>query len=457
MGIADTSVAVQSRARTWTRLHQHLGAAPGPLTYDMVSRAAADHLGESDDLDWKKDLPQPPRNGQWNEFAKDISAMANTRGGLLIYGVADNHEITGIDWEKADLRQYAQWVRNHVHPYLPDLVMYPLTGGATTLLVVDVPASEMAPHLVHGRSDKDKEQQAFTVPYRDRDHTAWMAEHQIERAYRDRFTRTDRAEEALRRHSDFLTRTITAHAAKPSAWLVAVACPTRPHPSGAPPLSRDEADCLLRSVGDRRDHQPIRPNRGAMSGMGATLIIPSPGLRRWVASTMASEHDRNTMIELHHDGTVTLATDLSWRHTPLWHDGMTEERISEVLGPSWQHNTVERRSLAEEDVSEGLPVPQRLVTATCADFMAIVQETQRRLRLDSTQQITATIYASNGPEALEPRTADFDGGRESTPPYTRRPHHIQPVHTLLPPIADDEETARVSEELSTDLMSQFGL
>ncbi|MDX3342547.1 ATP-binding protein [Streptomyces baarnensis] len=236
MGIADTSVAAQSRARIWTRLHQHLGSAPGSLTYEMVSRAAADHLDESDDLDWKRDLPQPPRNGQWNEFAKDISAMANTRGGLLIYGVADNHEIIGIDREKADLRQYAQWVRNHVHPYLPDLVMYPLTDGATTLLVVDVPASEMAPHLVHGRSDKDKEQQAFTVPYRDRDHTAWMAEHQIERAYRDRFTRADRAEEALRQHSDFLTRTITAHAAKPSAWLVAVARPTRPYPHGAPPL-----------------------------------------------------------------------------------------------------------------------------------------------------------------------------------------------------------------------------
>lgn len=164
-------------------------------------------------------------HGQWNEFAKDISAMANTRGGLLIYGVANDHSVVGIDWEKADLRQYAQWVRNHVHPYLPDLVMFPLTDGATTLLVVDVPASEMAPHLVHGRSDKDKEQQAFTVPYRDRDHTARMAEHQIERAYRDRFTRTDSAAEALRQHSEFLTKTITAQASKPSAWLVAVARP----------------------------------------------------------------------------------------------------------------------------------------------------------------------------------------------------------------------------------------
>ncbi|PVC76952.1 ATP-binding protein [Streptomyces sp. CS131] len=142
------------------------------------------------------------------KFAKDISAMANTRGGLLIYGVANDHSIVGIDWEKADLRQYAQWVRNHVHPYLPDLVMFRLTDGATTLLVVDVPASEMAPHLVHGRSDKDKEQQAFTVPYRDRDHTAWMAEHQIERAYRDHIGR-DRPDSSQAHSAWFST---------PSCW-----------------------------------------------------------------------------------------------------------------------------------------------------------------------------------------------------------------------------------------------
>ncbi|GAA3017706.1 AlbA family DNA-binding domain-containing protein [Streptomyces fulvorobeus] len=409
MGIADTSVAAQSRARTWTRLHQHLGSAPGPLTYDMVSRAAADHLDESDDLDWKRDLPEPPRNGQWNEFAKDISAMANTRGGLLIYGVADNHEIIGIDSEKADLRQYAQWVRNHVHPYLPDLVMFRLTDGATALLVVDVPASEMAPHLVHGRSDKDKEQQAVTVPYRGRDHTAWMAEHQIERAYRDRFTRTDSAEEALRQHSDFLNKTITAHAAKPSAWLVAVARPTRPYPHGAPRLNRDEARHLLGVAEQRGSKLPARRIPGPLTGMGDMLINPRPGLRRWISSTMEIDYDRSSMVELHHDGTVTLATNLSWRPA-------SEE---------------ERGFAQEAGVVDALPVSQRVVAAACGDFVTIVQELQRNLRLDSTQQITATIYASDGPQALEARTAHFGGGREVTPPYTRRPHHIQPVHTLL--------------------------
>ncbi|TXR99674.1 hypothetical protein EAO73_27195 [Streptomyces sp. col6] len=69
--------------------------------------------------------------------------MADTRGGLLIYGVANDHTVIGVDWEKADLRQYSQWVRNHVHPYLPDLVMFRLTDGAESLVVVDVPASEI--------------------------------------------------------------------------------------------------------------------------------------------------------------------------------------------------------------------------------------------------------------------------------------------------------------------------
>ncbi|MFH9757305.1 helix-turn-helix domain-containing protein [Streptomyces griseus] len=353
----------------------------------MVSRAAADHLDESDDLDWKRDLPQPPRNGQWNEFAKDISAMANTRGGLLIYGVADNHEIIGIDREKADLRQYAQWVRNHVHPYLPDLVMYPLTDGATTLLVVDVPASEMAPHLVHGRSDKDKEQQAFTVPYRDRDHTAWMADHQIERAYRDRFTRADRAEEALRQHSDFLTRTITAHAAKPSAWLVAVARPTRPYPHGAPPLNRDEARYLLHVAEERGRKLPTRRTPGPMTGMGDTLINPRPGLRRWVASTMEIDYSRNSVIELHHDGTVTLATDVSW-----------------------QPSSEERRGFAEEaGVVDALPVSQRVVAAACGDFLTIVRNCNGNCvwAVLSRSPRRSTRQTVRGPSKPAPRTSEM--------------------------------------------------
>ncbi|AEY86856.1 hypothetical protein SHJG_1580 [Streptomyces hygroscopicus subsp. jinggangensis 5008] len=135
-------------ARSWTRLHEHLGAAPGPLDFDMVAKAAAGRLAESDDLGWKEQLPQSPREGRWNELAKDVAAMANTRGGLIIFGVRDTTcELVGIDPDEVNIEQYAQWVRNHVQPYLPDLTFTTLTSadGTTSVLVADVPASPMAP------------------------------------------------------------------------------------------------------------------------------------------------------------------------------------------------------------------------------------------------------------------------------------------------------------------------
>ncbi|UFR06940.1 hypothetical protein KBP30_39820 [Streptomyces sp. Go40/10] len=93
----------------------------------------------------------------------------------------------GIDPDEVNRQQYAQWIRNRVQPCLPGLDMFELTDGTKTVLVVDVPASEMAPHFVYGGAARDKEQQAAVVPYREDDHTTWTAEHQIERACRDRF------------------------------------------------------------------------------------------------------------------------------------------------------------------------------------------------------------------------------------------------------------------------------
>jgi hypothetical protein len=39
--------------RAWSRLHEHLGRPPGPITFDMVRRCLEGKLAEADDLDWK--------------------------------------------------------------------------------------------------------------------------------------------------------------------------------------------------------------------------------------------------------------------------------------------------------------------------------------------------------------------------------------------------------------------
>ncbi|AXK36577.1 ATP-binding protein [Streptomyces armeniacus] len=426
-------------ARIWTRLHEYLGVPPGRLTFDMVRRATAGKLAETDDLDWKQVLPRTPENGQWNELAKDVAAMANTRGGLIIYGVTDTIDLVGIDPEAVAIQQYEQWIRNHVQPYLPDLEIYPLTDdststsdGARTVLVVDVPASEMAPHFVYGTAQRDKEQMAAVVPYRASDQTAWMPEHQIERAYRDRFARIGRAEEELQHHLELTVQHIAAQTEVPSAWFVAAARPQRPLPRSVRTLDRNDACEVLRKALDRAAAMfpGSAPTDGVLSGMSADVREnPRPGLRRWVCSTLERDRGPEFITELHDDGVVVMAGNVSW-----------------VRG---------RDDLPARGAD--LTVPEWLVMACCRDFVATVQELQRALRLDSAQQLTASIVAPHGPRALAPTTYDSTFHREGTPPYARRPHTVQAVHTVLSPASEDQEGQTRVTELHTDLMNQFGL
>jgi hypothetical protein len=209
-------------ARSWTRLHEFLGSPPGPVTYELVSEAVRRKLGESDDLDWKQARPAAsPVKGEWNEFAKDVAAMANTRGGRLVYGVSDAIDMVGIDQPTVSGVSY---------------LMLPATDGSgKDVLVVDIPASETAPHFLYGWQQKDKDKTTFNAPFRHRDDTACMADHQVASAYRERFSRQDAAEAALERLTSSSRPSLTAlllSIASPSA-----ATSSRPAqtPTASPP------------------------------------------------------------------------------------------------------------------------------------------------------------------------------------------------------------------------------
>ncbi|MFD7379956.1 AlbA family DNA-binding domain-containing protein [Streptomyces mirabilis] len=175
----------------------------------MVAEAVQRKLGESDDLDWKEDLPATsPVKGEWNEFAKDVAAMANTRGGLLVYGVSDDISMVGIDLDGVNDKQLGQWLRVHLQPTVSGVsyLKLPATDGTDKdILVVDVPASEMAPHFLYGWQQKDKDKTTFNAPFRYRDDTGYMAEHQVALAYRERFARQAVAEAALDQHVQHVT------------------------------------------------------------------------------------------------------------------------------------------------------------------------------------------------------------------------------------------------------------
>ncbi|MFE3933273.1 helix-turn-helix domain-containing protein, partial [Streptomyces goshikiensis] len=228
-------------ARSWTRLHEHLGRPMGPITHGMVTDAVASKLGEMDDLDWKKQLPTfVPKPGIWNEFAKDVTAMANTRGGLLVYGVSDDIEPVGINLAAVNEQQLTQTLRNGIQPYLSGVEIIPLPapgGGGPDFLIVDVAPSELAPHFQYGWEQKDKDRATFNAPYRVGSDTFYMSEHQVARAYQERFSRQERAETALAELVQQAASVVVGESKPACAWLVVGGggAPPPPPPRAAPP------------------------------------------------------------------------------------------------------------------------------------------------------------------------------------------------------------------------------
>ncbi|MEU9405149.1 ATP-binding protein [Streptomyces sp. NPDC048281] len=426
-------------ARSWTRLHEFLGRPPGPVTYEMVTEAVQRKLGESDDLDWKEFLPAPsPVKGEWNEFAKDVAAMANTRGGLLIYGVSDDIRMVGIDLAKADDKQLGQWLRVHLQPTVSGVsyLKLPATDGTgKDILVVDIPASEVAPHFLYGWQQKDKDRTTFNAPFRHRDDTYYMPEHQIALAYRERFTRQTAAEAALDQHVRHVTDLVLGESKTPAAWLVIAARPTRPIPRMVPALSRSAAQFVMHQSTKRAESllaSAVPMPRLRVPQVFHDLLDNDPrrGLRRWVDTNMLvpsrPTRRRGVLVELHHDGTVVAAVDLS------------------------------HSALPEPQAEGTMPVATPVLTSAVFETVALVHEHQLALRMDAPIELRAALGT--------PRAGLFHftpvvlgHSRPEIAEWARQPSTVQPAHSDLAPFADDQALIASATELAEGLLHQFGL
>jgi hypothetical protein len=75
----------------FTALHRALGLDPtASLIYDMVEQAVTERITELEDLDWKREIPHKLKPGRSEEICTDFSAMANSGGGMIVYGVAED-------------------------------------------------------------------------------------------------------------------------------------------------------------------------------------------------------------------------------------------------------------------------------------------------------------------------------------------------------------------------------
>ena len=118
--------------------------------------------------------------------------MANTRGGLIIYGVIEGpptyanaiRSVGPVD--PATDQNIRRVASNLVYPPVRGLEFAPLhaDGGKETILALFVPQSLDAPHLVRPkgqtRAKGQEEGWWFAVPWRNGPDTDWMAERQID-------------------------------------------------------------------------------------------------------------------------------------------------------------------------------------------------------------------------------------------------------------------------------------
>lgn len=283
----------------FTPLHRSLGLAPSELTDDILDQAVAAGVTETDDLDWKSE-PPPTKNLADGDVPKDIAAMANSGGGMIVYGVteaqkaATGRKDTG-DFTENHERTYRRVAVTAITPPVFGLQVHRLGTDVRAVAVV-VPASVDGPHLIFRG-------EYFGAPVRNHADTEWMKERQIEAMYRARFDEQRRSNEAIDAlYAEAAAGRDTAN----RAWLVAVAHPRVPGALVRP--TREDAQAILKQA------EPITLSYSTNNGVhpleSVDRLNPRPGLRRWVAPNTASGEGsrwREAWASVHHDGSVTLA------------------------------------------------------------------------------------------------------------------------------------------------------
>ncbi|MFP1603857.1 helix-turn-helix domain-containing protein [Microbacterium sp. 2216-1] len=273
---------------------------PSPLTDDLLDAAVAAGVAEANDLDWKSELP-PAKGLPQTDFPKDVAAMANSGGGVIVFGVRESQKAATArvdvgEFDEAYERSMRSAAFTAISPPVFGLNVHRLGDEENRAVVVEVFASVDGPHLIY-KNDY------FAAPMRNDSDTVWMKERQIEAMYRARFEERRHATEAL----DALFQEAAAgRDSDKRAWLIAVAHPRIPRFRGR--LTREEARAVLtKTVGLALTYA----GRGGIHPLeNVDRDNPRPGLRRWVAVNNATGERsmwRESWMSIHHDGSVTVA------------------------------------------------------------------------------------------------------------------------------------------------------
>jgi hypothetical protein len=281
------------------------------LTEEAVMRLVGAGARESDELELKRDpYPTVPadRPVAWTveqEFVKDVTALANHVGGLLLIGVREQDGAaaeavaTVVDPER-ETQRLGQALVNHATP-VPRTLFVPIAAAAGGhYLAVAIPPSPLAPHAVTGQRGDSRRPLHWFV--RDGAHTRPLAEPEVADRYRARLRgaadRSARRNRVAAEGRDALGRA-------DELWLYVATVPEVPVPA------RLDAAAVRDAVHWwQQDYSFVSPLGRWLQT--SRLPIAGPNMTTFTGAPLLDDDDeadpRGAYIELHADGSAFAAT-----------------------------------------------------------------------------------------------------------------------------------------------------
>lgn len=418
-------------AITWTRLHESLGIEARPLAYADVRAAVDLQLPEDAQLEWKGQRRTDEHAKA--ELAKDLAAMANSGGGLIVFGVGEETRDDGtkvIVHSDVALDEHAeQHVRSlatgRIRPILAGVEIKALENPEQPghgALAVWVPPSPDSPHFY------EKNGQPPAAPWRNGPHIEDLRERDIERAYRDRFRRQDDAEHALDRIVTRATTRLAFDGPYSKRWTVVAARPLSGPPLGVKQPDRHGMQGVLEQIGNREWQTFV--DRSAIGSSFATRVGHNPrvGLRRWVFSARNPDEpddgrSRWAYCEMHHDGATVLAF------------------------PSSEHGrgNDDRPRLSHEEVEH-----------TVGSAIALARVWTDALRVPGPIAMRATVLSEPVPRYWLLTHSEHGSGL-SIPPWSNPVSEVEQVDSLLDARLELASDLEVAHDLVRGIVNQFGV
>ena len=401
------------------RLEALLGSRLEDVQYSALTTLISGQVAEAFDLDFKSEMYGSSDKDK-RDAATDVAALANTAGGLIIGGIAEDDQARaaaapGVALSDAEERRIRQIIASQVVP-LPvfDVVRVedPARPGCGLVLIA-VPRSQLAPHAVIVND-------GLRYPRRNGATTRYLSEPEVAAAYRERFGAAQRqADRAREIEADALDRLAVTD---DQVWVVT---------SLVPDL---QGELVI-------DQAALGAARAELTGQRPLIVPSSLGWRR------VSIGRRRLLA----DGAMDSGRAARWLSADLHEDGagVFAAHVLSPASPAAAASTSEPevRRVIDESVVNGILSGLRFLARHARDHAAAGGNALIRSQLyplSGQQPLGLARYRAGFTDSLGTRIMT-----EATPPAER----VAPLELLA---CDGPDLLSAAYLLATDLFQGFG-